>query len=176
MPVGLIHTSWGGTRAEAWTSRPALEANADFQSILRGWEAYKTNYPNAKTRYAQNLAAWREAADKPKAEGKKPPRRPRAPTEPDKSPHGPASLYNGMIAPLVPFGIRGAIWYQGESNASRAYQYRKLFPTMITDWRTAWNQGDFPFLFVQLPNYLAVKGEPVESRWAELREAQAMTL
>jgi len=81
-----------------------------------------------------------------------------------------------MIHPLIPYAIRGAIWYQGESNAGRAYQYRKLFPAMIQDWRKAWGQGDFPFLFVQLANYQPRKPEPADSAWAELREAQTMTL
>ena len=92
------------------------------------------------------------------------------------NPNAPTVLYNGMIAPLVPFGIRGAIWYQGESNASRAYQYRELFPTMITNWRQDWGLGEFPFLFVQLANFMATQPEPGESNWAELREAQTMTL
>jgi len=81
-----------------------------------------------------------------------------------------------MIAPLMPYAIRGAIWYQGESNVGRAYQYRKLFPAMIKNWRKDWGQGDFPFLFVQLANFKAVNPEPSESDWAELREAQIMTL
>ncbi len=79
-----------------------------------------------------------------------------------------------MIVPVVPYGIRGAIWYQGESNAGRAYQYRKLLPTMINNWRQAWGQGDFPFGIVQLANFKAKQEQPVESDWAELR-AQAMT-
>ncbi|TFH01046.1 MAG: 9-O-acetylesterase [Calditrichales bacterium] len=90
--------------------------------------------------------------------------------------HRPTVLFNGMISPLLPFGISGAIWYQGESNAGRAYQYRTLFPTMITDWRKHWNQGDFPFLFVQLANFMERKSEPADDAWAELREAQLMTL
>jgi sialate O-acetylesterase len=81
-----------------------------------------------------------------------------------------------MIVPIIPYGIRGAIWYQGESNAWRAYQYRTLFPAMIKNWRDAWHQGDFPFLFVQLANYMESESQPVESDWAELREAQLMTL
>ena len=89
--------------------------------------------------------------------------------------NNPSVLYNAMIAPLVPFAIRGAIWYQGESNAGRAYQYRTLFPVMIRNWRSAWGR-DFPFYFVQLANWRARKAEPDESDWAELREAQAMTL
>jgi sialate O-acetylesterase len=90
--------------------------------------------------------------------------------------NSPGVLYNAMIAPLTPFAIRGAIWYQGESNASRAYQYRTLFPTMIRNWRTAWGEGDFPFYFVQLANWHQPAAEPGESDWAELREAQTMTL
>ncbi|MDO1449152.1 sialate O-acetylesterase [Rhodocytophaga aerolata] len=89
--------------------------------------------------------------------------------------NSPTVLYNAMIAPLVPFAIKGAIWYQGESNAGRAYQYRTLFPAMIKDWRKQWKQ-DFPFLFVQLANFMKVESQPVESDWAELREAQSMTL
>src|SRR5215216_680943 len=89
--------------------------------------------------------------------------------------NNPSVLYNAMIAPLVPFAIRGVIWYQGESNAGRAYQYRTLFPTMIRSWRSAWGY-DFPFYFVQLANWHASKAQPDESDWAELREAQTMTL
>ncbi len=92
------------------------------------------------------------------------------------NPNAPTVLYNGMIAPLIPFGIRGAIWYQGESNADRAYQYRELFPAMIEDWRRNWGSGKFSFLFVQLANFMATRPEPAESTWAELREAQCMTL
>jgi sialate O-acetylesterase len=84
-------------------------------------------------------------------------------------------LYNGMIAALIPYAIKGAIWYQGESNANRAYQYRTLFPALINDWRSRWGY-DFPFLFVQLANFKEVSPEPTESDWAELREAQAMAL
>ncbi|MCF6332856.1 MAG: sialate O-acetylesterase [Draconibacterium sp.] len=88
----------------------------------------------------------------------------------------PTVLYNAMINPLLPYGIKGAIWYQGESNAGRAYQYRTLFSSMIKDWRNVWNQGDFPFLFVQLANFMKVKPLPVDDAWAELREAQTMAL
>ncbi len=88
----------------------------------------------------------------------------------------PTVLYNAMIHPLLPYGIRGAIWYQGESNAGRAYQYRKLFSAMIEDWREAWGQGNFPFYFVQLANFMKVKPKPEDDAWAELREAQTMAL
>src|SRR5690606_18928475 len=88
----------------------------------------------------------------------------------------PANMYNGRIAPLAPFAIRGAIWYQGESNAGKAYQYREMFPLMITTWRELWGQGDFPFYWVQLADFMAEQPEPKESAWAELREAQTLTL
>ncbi|HOF88305.1 MAG TPA: sialate O-acetylesterase [Armatimonadota bacterium] len=92
------------------------------------------------------------------------------------NPNSPYALHRGMIAPLVPYALRGAIWYQGESNADRGDQYRALFPAMIADWRRQWGQGDFPFYYVQLANYMAETPEPGESRWAELREAQRLTL
>ncbi|MBI1929950.1 sialate O-acetylesterase [Candidatus Poribacteria bacterium] len=175
VPVGLIHSSWGGTPAEAWTSRPALESEPDFKPILDRWEQILAEYPQAKQKYEDQLAEWKQAAEAAKAEGKPEPRRPGAPLGPD-HPHRASGLYNGMIAPLIPYAIQGVIWYQGESNADRAYQYRKLFPAMIQDWRSAWKHGDFPFLFVQLANWRETKPEPVESDWAELREAQLMTL
>ncbi len=107
--------------------------------------------------------------------GVKPGPQPQAPTGPN-NPNSPASLYHGMIAPLIPYGIQGAIWYQGESNAGEAERYQTLFPAMIEDWRARWGQGNFSFFFVQLANFMARKEEPVESAWAELREAQSMTL
>ena len=88
----------------------------------------------------------------------------------------PTVLYNGMIKPLLPYGMRGAIWYQGESNADRAVQYQKLFKALINDWREVWGQGDFPFLFVQLANFMSIKSEPTNEPWANLREAQTMAL
>lgn len=97
------------------------------------------------------------------------------PVKDTNSPHNPATLYNAMIAPIVPYAIKGAIWYQGESNAGRSYQYRTLFPLMINDWRTKWGYT-FPFYFVQLANYMKTKDEPDDSGWAELREAQLQTL
>jgi sialate O-acetylesterase len=100
---------------------------------------------------------------------------PPSPVAPN-TPNRPTVLYNAMIAPLVPFAIRGAIWYQGESNAGRAYQYRTLFPLLIKDWRARWGQGNFSFLFAQLANYQSVAKEPGDNDWAELREAQTMAL
>ncbi len=96
-----------------------------------------------------------------------------------KEPNNPSlasNLYNGMVHPIIPFAIKGVIWYQGESNAGRAEQYRTLFPALITDWRKQWGQGDFPFIWVQLANFMERKPEPGDSAWAELREAQSMAL
>lgn len=97
------------------------------------------------------------------------------PVDRSSDPNLPTSLYNAMIHPLVPYGIRGAIWYQGENNASRAYQYRELFPMVIENWRKEWNK-EIPFYYVQLANFMQQKSEPGESEWAELREAQTRTL
>jgi sialate O-acetylesterase len=88
----------------------------------------------------------------------------------------PGGLYNGMIAPLVPYAIRGVLWYQGESNVSRAEEYRTLFPTLIRDWRAAWRDSELPFLFVQLANFMERVPQPGESEWAMLREAQSTAL
>jgi sialate O-acetylesterase len=101
--------------------------------------------------------------------------KPQAPMGPG-NPWLPTGLRNGMITPLIPYAMRGAIWYQGESNTGQAWQYRTLFPAMITDWRAAWGQGDFPFLFVQLANFTAAAKDPGDSDWAELRDAQLFTL
>ena len=88
----------------------------------------------------------------------------------------PSVLYNGMISPIIPYAIKGTIWYQGEGNAERAYQYRALFKNLIKDWRADWQQGDFPFYFVQLANFMKIKDQPPDDSWAELREAQTMAL
>jgi sialate O-acetylesterase len=175
VPIGLIHTSWGGTPAEAWTRRGVLESDPDFAPILKRYDDAVARYPQARKEYEQKLAEWKQAVEKAKAEGTNSPRRPGAPFGPG-SPYEPAGLYNAMIAPLIPYGIQGAIWYQGESNAGRAYQYRKLFPDMIKNWREDWGEGQFPFLFVQLANFMKTKPEPGDSAWAELRETQLMTL
>jgi sialate O-acetylesterase len=111
-----------------------------------------------------------------KKEGKPLPARPRAPRNQLAGNNRPANLYCGVLHPVIGYGIRGAIWYQGESNASRAYQYRHLFPLMIQNWRDEWQQGDFPFYWVQLADFRNEKADPAESDWAELREAQTQTM
>jgi sialate O-acetylesterase len=180
VPIGLVNTSWGGTPSEAWTSPETVRKVEAFAPIVQRFEDQIASYPKWKedweTQKDERLAKWKQASEKAKAEGKRPPRKPQAPRDPTLSPHRPSNLYNGMIAPLLPMRIRGAIWYQGESNAGRAYQYRTIFPAMIRDWRRQWKQGAFPFLFVQLANFMKREAEPGESAWAELREAQTMTL
>ncbi len=181
VPVGLINTSWGGTRSEAWTSRSGLERIELAQPILATWQEAQKNWnrEEAEKTYQERLAKWKERAEKLKAEGKgkRPGRRPQQPAEPRTSRHAPSTLFNAMISPLVPYAIKGAIWYQGESNSVRAHQYRKLFPGMIADWRAHWGQGDFPFYFVQLANFRAPSTEPgTPNDWAELQEAQLLTL
>ena len=170
VPVGLIHSSWGGTTAESWTSKPTLEADPALKGLLEDYRMALERYPQAIEKFRADQAAHTKRAAKAKAEGKPTPTPPRAPVGRN-SPHA-TGLYNAMIAPLQPYAIRGAIWYQGEGNASRAYQYRTLLPAMIKDWRAAWGQGDFPFLLVQLAPYQKIVDQPGESAWAELRDAQ----
>jgi sialate O-acetylesterase len=175
MPIGLINSSWGGTPAESWMSREYLENDPNFQPILKHFEETSANIVELKEKYKIEKQKYDAVAPKLKAEGKPLPPWPEEPIGPN-HPYSPTGLYNGMIVPILPYGIRGAIWYQGESNAWRAYQYRTLFPAMIKNWRDAWGQGDFPFLFVQLANFEATSPEPQENDWAELREAQSMAL
>ena len=177
VPVGLIHSSWGGTPAEAWTSQRTLGSSIALQPILLNWQKALLDWPQASADYSRKLAEWEPKAAEATAQGLPEPPRPQPPQGPGHS-WTPAGLYNGMIAPIVRYTIRGATWYQGESNAQayRSYEYRDLFAAMIADWRVAWNQGSFPFLFVQLANWLPHYADPVESHWAELREAQWLTL
>ena len=148
----MINTTWGGTIAEAWTSNESLELMPDFKDAIQAIKEQAAT--EAKT----------ETVGKEK----------QVPAA-DNNPNRTTVLYNAMIHPLVPYAFQGVIWYQGESNADRAYQYRDLFPLMIYDWRKKWDK-DFPFYFVQLANYMKQTAEPQESRWAELREAQFRTL
>ncbi len=189
VPVGLINTCWGGTRAEAWTSREALEQLPAAKAMLTDWEQQlKTFDPaKAKAEFDQKQAAWTDATQKINAanaqlppgqpQAKLPPA-PRPVEEPSKTPHYPSVLYNQMIAPIIPYAIKGAIWYQGESNQRRAVQYQELLPTMINDWRSRWG-SEFPFYIVQLAGF--GNGHPaaaeagVADTWAELQEAQMLT-
>jgi sialate O-acetylesterase len=176
VPVGLINDSWGGSACEAWIRRDVLAADPKFDRMVKRWEQIEKDYPRVKAEFDSKLADWKLAAKKAKDEGKKPPQ---APQNPDWMMNGnfrPANIYNGVLKPTIGYGIRGVIWYQGESNAGKAYQYRDLFPLMIKSWRDEWGQGDFSFYWVQLADFMAERPEPTDSAWAELREAQTMTM
>ena len=184
IPVGMINTSWGGTPSEAWTRPAVMKAEASLEPLFERWEARIKAWEDGSTKekYQKALENWEEKVEeikkknnKLKGQRKKPlplPRKPRAPSDETRHHHRPGNLYHGMIAPLIPVAFRGAIWYQGESNASRAHQYRTLFPMMIKNWRQDFGQGDFPFYWVQLANFRDKVDEPDDSDWAELREAQ----
>ena len=174
VPVGLINNAWGGSAAEAWVRRDLLEKDKRYAELMAGWKKTEDTYDHAKVEaaYKAQHAKWQEAYKKAKADGKALPRPPRAPRNPLEGQHRPGNLYNGCLKPIIGYGIKGSIWYQGESNASRAEQYGHLFPLMISHWRDEWKQGDFSFYWVQLADYRAEKSEPAESDWAELREAQ----
>jgi sialate O-acetylesterase len=176
VPVGLIHTSWGGTRAEAWTRHEVLDSHEEWKNEFPRYEQAKADYPKSLEKYRAEQDARKAEAAQTKEKSQTRPATSRPPSDPARNSNSPSVLYNAMIAPLIPYGIRGAIWYQGESNAGAAYLYRKLFPVMIQNWRDDWKRGDFPFLFVQLapwdPKFVK---EPHESAWAELREAQLLT-
>lgn len=167
VPIGLIHSAYGGTPAEAWTSQEALEAEPALASILEGAEKKRADYADA-------MQQWRSDVEAAKASGSEPPAEPALPFS-VRNRHMPTGLYNGMIHPLIPFGIRGVVWYQGESNTWRAHQYRTLLPVMIADWRSRWGVGDFPFGIVQIANYFDPRFPPINGSWPELREAQLMT-
>lgn len=155
--IGIINASWGGTTAEAWTPADTLSNDERLKPILQNWPDYNNDEAWLEAEYAEFV----DEVKKAKEEGRE------APLYFNQ----PSGLYNAILSPVIPFGIRGVAWYQGESNAYRAYQYQKLFPALIQKWRNNWGQGDFPFLFVQLANY---QFEP--QVFPELREAQTMAL
>jgi sialate O-acetylesterase len=208
VPVGLIGAYWGGTPAESWTSVEALKAVPQLAGSAKRFEDTKTNLAALKIafekelmpKWEQETAAWEKDVDAPYQEELKkwntdaaadrdagrslPPRpepatrAPQKPVAPDANPYLPTVLFDGMLSPIITYGIKGAIWYQGEANVGGSKNYQILFPTMINDWRTRWVEGDFPFLWVQLANFQMRRPEPTQGPegWAGLREAQAMTL
>ncbi len=173
VPIGLIHSSWGGTPAQSWTSMPTLESDPAFKPILQRYQNQETKFAADMKEFKTQFANWQEQSAKINAEGAPTPPPPHIPHDPRSDPWRPSGLYNAMIMPIVPYRIKGAIWYQGESNSDRGYQYRKLFPDMIRDWRRAWKEGNFPFLFVQLANFQML---PNTTSFPLVREAQLMTL
>ena len=180
VPIGLITTAYGASTAEAWVREEALVKEAVCKPLVdsfkRKLEKYLTDTA-AKIKYAAAQEKWKLAADSAKAAGKNPPRSPRNP-DPVRDQHNASVLWNGMLKGLVPYTIRGALWYQGESNSPTAKIYRQIMETLITDWRQQWGQGNFPFLYVQLANIgktydsLPAKG----GSEAVKREAQLLNL
>jgi sialate O-acetylesterase len=156
-PVGIINSTWGGTPAESWTRKDVLQNDPDLLPILDRYTKALEVYPKESEKYKTALEKWR--ADTGKRKGAAP-AAPMGPTH-NKSPY---KLYNGMIAPIQPYTLKGVLWYQGESNADRAFQYRNLFTKMIRQWRTEWNAPKLPFYFVQI--------SPHRSQNPEIRDAQ----
>ncbi len=174
VPVGLINASRGGTQAEDWTPRGTLGAHPLLSPILVRREEMLADYPRARAEFERRNEAWKKA----EAEGRTDVERPWAPRGASRSDF-PSVIYNAVIHPMIPFGIRGAVWYQGESNTQRGYQYRTLLKAMIRSWRDAWGQGTFPFIVIQLANW-ETDTNPYSPKdggfWPDLREAQLMAL
>jgi sialate O-acetylesterase len=171
VPVGLIDNAWGGSTAEAWISRSNLEASGEYDEMLKLWDERVEHFdPVEFEDYKKRYKAWAESGYQgPAMEWSRT-------VHPIDGQIRPANIYNGMVHPLKGYGIRGVIWYQGESNAARAEQYRHLFPFLVRSWRAEWQQGDFPFYWVQLADFGGENEEPADDEWAELREAQTMSL
>jgi sialate O-acetylesterase len=168
VPVGIITLAFGASTAEAWIRRETLVADAKLKPMVESFDAkVKTFVPLS----SEEEKLWQEAADKAKAAGQRPPRRPRQ--DPVQDQHNATVLFNGMVAPVIPYAIRGAIWYQGESIVG-GEAGRLLYPhvqaTLIRDWRALWGEGDFPFAIVQLAGQEAGSNSPL------VREAQATVL
>jgi sialate O-acetylesterase len=177
VPIGLIDNSWGGSACESWIPREKFAGKEIYGPLMERWVKTESEWDEAKMKadYEKALAEWQKKADAAKAAGQPEPAGRPYFNNPMDGNQRPANLFHARVGPVLPYAIRGAIWYQGETNAGRAYQYREMFPLMISSWREAWGQGDFPFYFVQLADFMAEKPEPGESGWAELREAQTMT-
>ena len=175
-PVGLIHSSVGGTPIEAWTSLAAQKDVPEVQPIFESWAKRIATWDPAKAQadFEKLNAAYPALAEKAKAAGKPAPRKPTLPVEPTIDGHRPANLFNGKIAPLIPYAIKGAIWYQGEANShspAAGLAYRKQLPLLVADWRGRWGY-DFPFAWVQLPDFVSSNSDG----WCLVREAMLQSL
>ena len=174
VPIGLINSSVGGTPIESWISAAAQAKVPELQTppAIAAKPATKIDEAQAKANYEKALTRWKQQAAKAKADGQPAPRRPRYPLEQRNRRGGAGGLFNGKIAPLIPYALRGVIWYQGEANSQPGkgplYQYQ--LPTLVTDWRTRWGE-ELPFAWVQLPNF-----ERPGEDWMLVREAMLKTL
>lgn len=174
VPVGILHASWGGTAIESWIPEPVLRNTRGWAALNSKWQESMKDWPKRYAEQPALEAAWQKAQQEFRANGTPVTMPwPRPPMGPG-SGFAPARLFNGMISPLAPYALRGALWYQGESNVGRHGEYAGLLPAMIQSWRAAWPLGDFPFLVVQLPNF--ADKNPADRGWAQLREAQESAL
>ncbi len=182
VPVGIINSSWGGTPIESWLAKSVLEKTSAWPAFSAEWRKALEVFPQKTAEYPALDAAWRKADDEQRATGKLNTLPwPHPPVGPGTA-YAPGGLFNGMIRPLAPYALRGVLWYQGESNVGHEAEYRELFPAMIQSWRGTWLRDkpltgpgrEFPFYFVQLPNY--AEGDAGGRKWAALREAQAAAL
>ncbi len=179
VPVGLIHSSWGGTPIQPWISLRTLKDYPGYPAILERKKKEAATWPARKKQFEEQLEDWKKAVAEARAQHKPEPKKPRNPAPPDAGQYMPCELYNAMIHPLIRYRIRGAVWYQGEANADfgqkGAAAYTDLLSRLIGDWRQDWGVGEFPFLAVQLPNWENPNESSHES-WAWFREGQANAL
>jgi sialate O-acetylesterase len=153
VPIGLINSSWGGTRIEPWTPIVGFRDVPELAGIVTDIEKARAEYAKATAAALPRYAEWLVRANKAKEYGEYIAAPPEWPVSPLSTNYTPTGLYNGMIHPLVPFAIRGALWYQGESNLGDGMLYLQKMKALIAGWRSVWNEGDFPFLYVQLAPY-----------------------
>ncbi len=179
VPIGIIHSSWGGTLIQPWMPLTAFQTYPGYKEMLERKQADIAAWPERRIKLDAELKAWETESAAAKAAGRPEPVKPWNPGPPDSGPLMPSQIYNGMIHPLVHYRIRGALWYQGEANAGSgsagATDYTDLQSRLIIGWREAWSIGDFPFYFAQLPNWDNPKDSTHRS-WAFFREGQAGTL
>lgn len=181
-PVGLINASWGATPIEAWISMDQQEGKKEFEPVFKQWEEQLRlpyDNENAQAQYQKQLLEWKIAAGQRKAAGQPPGKAPEQPVNPRAHKNYPANLFNGMIAPLIPYALRGSIWYQGENNAHDEFArlYATQLPLLIQNWRERWREGNFPFAWVQLPNFKKPTDDPgAASAWAVMRESMLRSL
>ncbi|MBK9120414.1 MAG: 9-O-acetylesterase [Phycisphaerales bacterium] len=175
VPVGLILSAWGGTRIEPWTPSAGLALLPTLGDILTATEQAQSSHLAATRDALAAFEAWLPNARAAVERGAPPAPPPAWPVHPLEQPSGPTALYNGMIHPLVPFALRGVIWYQGESNHPDGMLYRDKMEALIRGWRLVWNQGDFPFYYVQLAPYgLIYTGEQLPRIWEAQMAALAL--
>ena len=171
-PVGLIEAAWGGSLVESWMALRSLRMDPEFESILDRFKRAEALMPDFMVRHEEQMKAWEKAAKQAEDTNEDIPREPWVPRS-LRVKRLASYLFNGMINPLTNYRIRGVLWYQGESNAVRGEQYRKLLLTLIGDWRQRWGESQLPFIVVQIANYLPQRRDPNSpSAWAELRESQ----